>query len=275
MKAKQPVMLTATPGAWLGRMLETVCRCAAGDLKRMSATPEQSIHALRVRMKKLRALLRLAEAVVSDAVSTRLTRRMRDLKNAFTTSRETEVLQKLALRFKRQHRLPPVQLTAAPAAQSVPLRQLEKKLSALRRALAALPLESLTLSDFITAYAGRYQACRRNMNQCHASARTESFHRWRKRTREWYFLSLALHMLPSASTRISSARKLGHWLGEEHDLALLKLRVTGPSADRWRTVIAGSISRLRSRIVSKAEKLLARPRRRVRQRLKAEAARIA
>jgi CHAD domain-containing protein len=272
MNAERAIRVSLTPGAWLGRIMASVCRCAAGDLDRLPSAPEVSIHALRVRMKKLRALLRLTEPQLSGAVRARLRKRMREIKNAFATSRESDVLQKLANRLKREHRLPRAAfLSGSPAALPLPLPAVKRKLAALRRSLAALPLTGLTKDDLLTAYAARYRACRRAMKECSETAPAECFHHWRKRVKDWYFLSLALHRCRTARDHIRSAEKLGHWLGEEHDLSLLASRVTGPGAGKWRAVIKQQLRQRRARILTKGAKALAGHRRRLLRRLEKEA----
>ncbi len=274
MKAPPLPHPAAAPGAWLQRMLQTVCRCAAGDLRRMAEASELSIHALRVRMKKLRALLRLAEPVLPEADRTRLRRRIRDIKNAFSSSRETAVLEKLAAGLRRRHGLPAAELTAAPAHRQSSLSQVRSKLETLRRSLTVLPLHKLTLTGFLIEYAARYRACRRAMRRCLETGAQEAFHRWRQRTKEWYFLSLALHAFPSARAGIRPSAWLAHRLGEENDLALLGRRITGPHAEQWRRVIEEKVARQQERILRKGRKKLSQPRRRLLGKLKSEAARI-
>lgn len=276
MNAEKPMPAIMDTGAGLGRMVNSLCQCAAGDLERLTATPEQSIHALRVRMKKLASVLRLMEPRISESRNIRLRRRIRKIKNAFTTSRESEVLQKLAARLRHRYRLPPVS-TAPSAAGSgvtepVPTSRVKRSLTMLRRDLAALPWSSLTAADLIEAYASRYRSCRRGMKRCAETSRTDSFHRWRQRVKEWYFLSLALHAFPSARACVGPAEKLGHWLGEEHDLSLLAGRVTGPSAEEWRALLSERIGELRQRIMTKGGKALPDKRRQLLRRLMSEAA---
>jgi CHAD domain-containing protein len=271
MKAKHPVALPNAPGAWLRRKLQTVCRCAAGDLERLLFTPEPGIHALRVRMKKLRALLRLAEPQLPGAARVRLRRRIREIKNAFASTRESDVLQKLANHLRRKHRLPPAEfLSSSTAAQPLPLPLVKRMLAALRRSLTALPLEGLTKGDLLTAYAARYRACRRAMRECRETAPAECFHRWRKRVKDWYFLSLTLHRCCTARHHIRPTEKLGHWLGEEHDLSLLASRITGPGAEKWRAVIQQQITQRRARILEKGTKTFACNRRSLLRRLEKE-----
>lgn len=271
MNANPSITRSLTAGARLSRIMGSVCRCAAGDLQRLPSAPELSIHALRVRMKKLRALLRLAEPQLPRAARARLRRRMREIKNAFTTSRETEVLQKLANRLRREHRLPPAHfISSSTAAQPRPLPVVKRMLAALRRSLATLPLDGLTKGDLVTAYAARYRACRRAMRECSETAPAECFHRWRKRVKDWYFLSLTLHRYRTARHHIRTADKLGHWLGEEHDLSLLATRVTGPGAEQWHAVIGQQITQRRARILAKGTKTFAGNRRSLLRRLEKE-----
>ena len=276
MKTSGPVLMTAQPGAWLARQLTCICRCAAGDIERLPATPEQSVHALRVRMKKLRSLLRLAEPHLSRQERDRLRRHIRGIKNAFTGTREATVLRKLARRLRERHGLPPVHLASAaeehdPRAPD-PLPSLKRKLAVLRRDLASLPLASLKITDLIESCVDRYRTCRRLMKQCARRQCDNDFHRWRKRVKECHYLSLAFYALPAARPLIRPTERLGHLLGEEHDLTVLASRLTGPSGRKWRARIEKDLTRLRRRILADAPEMLATGPRKLLRRMEREAA---
>jgi hypothetical protein len=279
MKASGHVLMTAQPGAWLARQLTCICRCAAGDLERLPTTPEHSVHALRVRMKKLRSLLRLVEPHLSRRERERLRRRIRGIKNTFTGTREATVLRKLARRLRERHSLPPVHLASAavehdPRAPD-PLPSLKRKLATLRRDLATLPLASLTITDVIESCVDRYRTCRRLMKQCARRQRDDDFHRWRQRVKECHYLSLAFHALPTARSLIRPTERLGHLLGEEHDLTVLASRLTGPSGQKWRARIEKDLTRQRRRILAEAPAMLAIAPRKLLRRMNREAAELA
>lgn len=276
---RQKPRLPRRPGVWLKNLLTGLARHAEGDLRRIPSAPAENIHALRTRMKKLHALLRLANHHVPPETSKNLRQRMRDIKNAFTESRDAEVMQKLVARMSHQRRMPPLEEgvpeMGMPDASTVPadplVRQVVGQVATLRRALNALPLQSLTWRDVISAYSRRYRACRRALRRCEKDPDPKLFHRWRRPVKELYYMSLALHALPGVVPRIAPTRELGSLLGREHDLILLHDKASGAGADEWHREIAKRVEKLHRRIFALAEDLFAQPRRKVRKALEREA----
>lgn len=262
--------LPPDPAAWLVRLLTGICRQAGADLDRMAARPAQGIHALRVRMKKLRALLRLGEARLPAEVRRALRRRIRQVKAAFAASRDAEVLRELAARLQPPAR--PLQalnlpVAATPAPKPAAIRTARRRLAALQRELAGLDLAGLTREDLLEACVRQYRRCRRQWRRCRKQPDPEALHRWRRPVKELYYLSLALHRLPPAQALLRPARRLGRRLGQDHDAVLLEARLQGPDAEAWRAAIARHRRRLRRQIFQLAETLLARPSRHFRQAL--------
>ena len=88
------------PGPRLRRALLSISQQAERDLEQMAAGDSQTrIHSLRVRMKKLRALLRLIEPGLSAASLKAIQRHMRVLKKAFAMNRDQHVLNALLAEF--------------------------------------------------------------------------------------------------------------------------------------------------------------------------------
>lgn len=250
--------LLATPRLWLLHLLDGLCAQAERDLLRMQASPSVSIHALRVRMKKLAAVLRLADGRLSKADSKRLLRRITGIKNAFAEHRDQDVMKGLVRRLSERHRLPKPRLltplnTPSPKTS---MQAVRRRLATLRRDVAALPLAGLSLREIVESYAKRERACRRMMKECRANPAPERLHAWRKRIKQWYYLNLVLHRLPHANRSIAPARRLGRHLGEVHDLVLLYGRITGPHEAEWHDTIAKRINKLEERVFDEAGHVL-------------------
>lgn len=262
-----------TPRLWLLRLMDGLCAQAEADLRRMRAHPSVSIHALRVRMKKLAAVLRLADGRLTQMQSKRLRQRMNGIKNAFAEHRDVEVMQQQIKRLVQRHHLPRPKLltplqTDPPAAS---ISSVHRQLSALRRDLATLPLQGLTRQEILSCYASRERACRREMKECRANPAPERLHAWRKRIKQWYYLNLVLHRLPHAARSIAPARRLGRHLGEVHDLVLLYARITGPYEAVWHDTIAKRMNKLEERVFAQAKHAFRFRHRRLLKELAAEA----
>lgn len=258
-----------TPGDRVVRLMTDLCRHAEADLRRMPDAPAQAVHALRVRMKKLRSLLRLVRGTIPQAQMNRLRRLIRQIKDAFARTRDLEVLQKLAKKMQRRLGLPALELRSATrhtaaAASARTLAAARLRIVLLRREVAALPLTKLTPEEVVARYAQCQHGCRRRMKKCASGGDAAALHRWRKRVKEWYYLSLALGRLPHALKCVRPARELGHLLGQVNDLRLLDAHVSGTdSAAQWRKAIARRVRRKKSRLFAVAAKSLHLPERRL------------
>ncbi|WP_395741755.1 CHAD domain-containing protein [Prosthecobacter sp.] len=258
------------PGARLVRLMTALCRHAEADLRRMPRAPAQAVHALRLRMKKLRSLLCLIRGVIPQAKMNRLRRLIRQIKDAFAGRRDLEVMQKLAETLRRRRSLPALKLNAGTgqSATAGPARVLagaRRRIALLRHEVAALRLKKLTPEDVVAGYVRCQHGCRRRMKKCAAGDDAVQMHRWRKHVKHWYYLSLALGRLPQARSSVRPARELGHLLGQVNDLRLLGSHVSGgASAAPWRKAIARRLREKKSRVFAVAAKSLHLPRRRLR-----------
>lgn len=257
------------PGERLRALLLGLCRHARADLQRLRRQPEPAVHALRVRMKKLRAVLRLAAPVLPPAALQSLRAEARAIRQAFGACRDAEVAGRLAVKLAEQADLPvPVlrlsPLAAAPAASREELR---RRLCRLERRLPELPLEALTRAQLHEVWWGRYRRCRRLGRRCQRKPRSEALHAWRKRVRELEHLGLALVALrvdqPAMRQRILPARELGRRLGRLQDLAVLAAALPLDAGRNWQRLLAQRRRRLLRRVFASADRCLATPARKL------------
>jgi len=252
-------------GGWLSGLLGSLCGQVEADLRRMPAEAAVSIHALRVRMKKMRALLILCEGEIAGADQARLHGRIRELKNRFGGQRDSVVIEHLVARLRREVALPPLVLAlggedgqeldgAGELLEILP--QVRGQLGALGCDLAELELDGLDPGDLVEGYVGSYRRCRRAWKACESKASAARLHRWRKRVKELYFLSLALHKLGAAAACAPLARGLGKRLGKVNDLALLDRCLAGPGSGPWRAELGRRRSRHERKIFAEARQLL-------------------
>lgn len=228
MAKKRPA--AASLAARLKRSMVSTCRQTERDLQSLDHDPEFYIHSLRIRMKKLRALLRLIREHVSPQKWDRIRSCIRSLKNAFAADRDQQVLRALLVDFLESedglH-----QEAAIAAAGDAPsgherspatMRRLQRAAAGLRRDIAALRPASIADEDVIAAHVRRYAKARKMMRRCQRDPSPERLHRWRRPVKDLYYQALALHALPGMNRRIKSSRKLGRLLGKVHDFWLLE-----------------------------------------------------
>ena len=239
----------------------SLCDHATADLARIPHQPAANIHALRTRMKKLRAVLRLVERRIDDASRFDIKSRIREIKNAFGQRRDAAVLEKLAARLRaRKPGLPPLDfavegnLPDAEVAIEPLLPDLHHCVHSLREMLCRLPLQDLSVGSIAEAYARRYQTCRKAWKHCRKNPKPKKFHKWRKPVKELYYLSLVLHRRRDAQKRIRPTRKLAHWLGQEHDLQNLRCHLPPQEAAVWHKILDKKLAKLHTRIFKKVAK---------------------
>jgi hypothetical protein len=132
---------------------------------------------------------------------------------------------------------------AAPAVRRKVKRQLARALAARR----CLPLGKITAADFAAAL----ERMRGEMQAAFAAARAarsvESLHTWRKRTKN-YLHALAF-LEGEQNRRYTSAARINHRLGEDHDLTLLAAELARrrqkPESRAFLTLIAARRAKLR------------------------------
>jgi hypothetical protein len=71
-----------------------------------------------------------------------------------------------------------------------------------------------------------YKAARKGMGPARSRSRSVDVHQWRKRVKTlWYALRLLEARAPWLRTRLTRLRRLETWLGEDHNLLLLRTEV--------------------------------------------------
>ena len=257
------------PGERLRALLLGLCRQAQADLQRLPRHPEPALHALRVRMKKLRAILRLAKPVLPKQALQSLSAEARVIRQAFGACRDAEVARHLAAKLAEQTGLPLPALNLPPLAPepAVSRAAIRRRLRHVESQLADLPLAPLTRAQLREVWLAQYRRCRRLGHRCHREPRPERLHAWRKRVKELEHLGLALVALrvdlPAARLRIRPARELGRQLGRLQDLAVLTAVMPADAGQEWRRLLAKRRRRLLRRVFACADRCLATPARKL------------
>jgi len=188
-------------------------------------------------MKKLSAIVRLVESRISAPSRRQILAGAKRLKKAFASQRDAQVAEALGFGAR------------APAKQRA-TRPLFDEAARLVRLLEAEKLEGLTAEEVRDSYLKTYRAGRKCLEGCLDDPDPARLHAWRKPVKEHYYQSLALHRLPGMERRIRRARRLGRWLGQDHDWELVVENQRG-AAKR----IGPERKRLRRRIFKLGPKL--------------------
>lgn len=247
-------------GRKLKRLLHQLCERAQDDVRRMAAHEETATHQLRVRVKKMLALLRLAHAGIEEHTLQAMRLHLRTVKNACASNREQVVQSRLIDKLTRRFHLAPKhrpQLMGH-ALSAPPASYLHHQLYAMGQLIDSTCIQSLSEEQILEEHARCYRKGRRLMKQAFETTDKRILHRWRHRVKDLYFQTLALSHLPGSARRIKRAQRLGHLLGRDQDLANLSREPAFAMRNSpWVQVISEHRETLRERYLSLGHKLYA------------------
>jgi hypothetical protein len=259
MKRSRSVTSNLT-GRRLKRLLSQLCECAQNDVSRLASLEATATHQLRVRMKKILALLRLAADGIEEQTLLAMRLHIRTVKNACAGNRDRVVQRKLIDKLARRFHLDPRHrpLPAGGTLPSPPATFLRHQLHALGLLIDSSRIEMLSEENVLERHSRCYRRGRRLMKLACESSDSDTLHRWRHRVKDLYFQTLALSHLPGANRRICRAQRLGHLLGRDQDLANLALvPAFAMRRSPWRQVINEHRGKLRERYLTLGHQLYA------------------
>ncbi|WP_157210860.1 CHAD domain-containing protein [Verrucomicrobium spinosum] len=249
---------------WLKRLLVHMATLAEQDTRRVRTQPDTAIHALRKRMKKLFALLRLARPALSVEQFATLKGAIRNLKRTVATQRDQVVMDEL-LKSLDQDGLCPKDAdgrkirrkSVRPAVVTEPpMEQLTRQSSSLTDRLGRLRLFSLSWETVAEAYAKTYRKGHKAFERSHKDTGTEALHSWRKAVKDHYYQTLALHAWLGHPRRLRRTRRLSSLLGKVHDIDVF-VRTQGVD-EPTHTLLEKKREKLLSKIQRKAARVYAR-----------------
>jgi hypothetical protein len=187
---------------------------ARDDLQHLPLESDRRIHDLRIRMKKLGAILRLVKARMPEREYRTILDGARKIKHAFNRQRDARVAAELSGRLGVQ----------SPRKKKPPLRPVAPlfiEVAILERLLKQSAFTGLRDKDVLAAYVKSYHTGRKRWKTCRKDPEPDLLHSWRRSVKKFFYQSLALRELKGAKHRIERARNLGKWLGHDHDWYLM------------------------------------------------------
>jgi CHAD domain-containing protein len=196
-----------------------------------------AVHGTRKDLKKLRAVVRLLRDRLGERVYREQNRCYRDAARRLSESRDAKVkLETLAALGERSANLPPAALAAwreglardrdqtLEETDEMAVFEAIELIEAGRDGIEGWELGSGSWKLIDAGVLRTYSRGRRAMREAEATPSEESFHRWRKREKDlWYLLRIVGGAWPEvlgASTE--EAHRLADLLGDQHDLAVLR-----------------------------------------------------
>jgi CHAD domain-containing protein len=238
------VAFALKPGKSIKRQLIRMARKELGRGSRCLLTGHggMAVHEARKGAKKAEAILLLLDRL-GFAVPRKDERRLRTARRALSILRDADALIETFddLRSRYPNRIP--QHTAAlvrahlqrardtsdtRAATVGRLPQVALALRSIRRSARGWAVPPVDPQDLPSVIARAYRASRKAMNRARERRRMDDFHLWRKRVKTlWNQLRLAGPLMPGTAATIKRLKDLEAALGEEHNLAVLRVRLSG------------------------------------------------
>jgi CHAD domain-containing protein len=242
-------------------------------LEKKGADPAETVHELRKRLKKIRAVVRLVREELGEEVFRRDNRTLRDLGRTLSPARDAAVrvsalerlkeeypdeypdgdMAELRKRFAARHRDAVRRLRRGSA-----LSSLAGELRRLRRRVRAWPLSREGFPCLEAGLRRSFKDGRDGETEAYRSRTDEAFHEWRKRAKGLrYHVELLQPVWPRVMDDVEKAlHELTDHLGDDHDLGELSraLRASSePSRGKKSTRrVLDLIGRRRSELQAKA-----------------------
>lgn len=235
-----PSLLAAKiPGRNVQGILRRLVAGVARDIDSLPERAEDRVHEIRVRTKKFRAILRLAESALKKSVFKKSDNLACGLKDHFGSARDDDVQAQLLLDLLDK-------TEAVETASTLRLRDPKPEIgsdaasaretcSALASLVDQYPLDALAGGDVVDAWLGSYRSSRRAMRACRKKIGDDLiFHEWRKRVKTFLYQSATIG--PPLDRFVPKVDLLASMLGSHHDLAILTERLAaslaGSNAER-------------------------------------------
>lgn len=239
------------------RIVGAQLRAARRDATNQALPLDERVHAIRSRIKKARAALRLVRPAGGRALVTE-ERALRELARSLSDARDTAVTRATLSRLAREEG---GQAPAAPEAERVAaardLRRALERLRSVRRRVVHVRHGGRVARG---AFTRSYRRARRFLRDLRPDESGPRFHEWRKVVKR---LALQARILRRAAQQLGPAfdgplERLPDVLGEIHDLSVLHARLEGADGLGLPTAeVAPVLARLRAEAHAKRVEALA------------------
>jgi len=235
MPVSQSVLDSGRPGEVVQAVLGQLAGSVARDVAALPERAEARVHAIRVGMKKFRAIVRLGSAVLPPGEQAKLDNLACEIKGAFGAARDRDVQVALLRRLlgPRESLAAAAALPAAGDAAPPVGKAATKPCKKLSVRTAKLDFRELTRRQILGSWITSYQEARRAMDACGDNKEDDLlFHEWRKRVKQFLYQSAVLG--PPSDRMAPAAQELSSVLGTQHDLAVLceTISCCGPDVER-------------------------------------------
>jgi CHAD domain-containing protein len=230
---------------------------------------DRDVHQARKCIKKARATLRLLREALANADYRRINEALRDAARPLGARRDAAILIEVLQRVVNSKKDPDLRASAEALRRSLrrELRDVERSPAALANCRSKLHAESARIAQLrLPSHAwpvlgrGLKRTYARGRDAC-ALARgertDECLHEWRKQAKYlWHQLQLLQPLRPHAiGRRADQAHRLSNYLGDDHDLAVLRGKVFDHPGRSTASGLLAAIDKRRRKLQKQALKL--------------------
>jgi CHAD domain-containing protein len=226
------------------RVADVLIENAGNRIKHPARDSAQDIHAIRVIIKRLRALLRLLRPVLNKTFFDRENARLRAAAHRLSFAREADVARHTlaTLPRSRGHKADAVKLLNSQRngnSQTETIQatnHVEMDLEQARRSLHRMRISEAGWDALEPGLTAVYRKCRKRMQRALRYGEDDAFHQWRIAVKHLYYeLQMLRPVWPKRlDGMIARLGQLQDKIGADHDLVLLKrslFRVPGAKGD--------------------------------------------
>jgi CHAD domain-containing protein len=238
-------------GKGLERILGKELRTAVDRLTQTN-TSDEAIHEARKSIKKARAILLLVPKGFSDKAD-RDIEQLRGAGRLLAPLRDVDAMVKAAGDLCDRYAGAQQKETCASVRRTLDWHKTELEAEGGRDRISLTAAQALRIvrgakrwhlkrtdfSTLVSALKWDYKRARRAMARAQDSYGDADFHRWRRRVKvQWYHLRLLEVRATTAKRRADELKQLEGWLGEDHNLAVLRTQLAEPGLQSDRTAAA-------------------------------------
>jgi CHAD domain-containing protein len=230
-----------------------------------------NVHGARKQLKRARATLRLLRPAIDDDLYRRENTVARDAARPLSKARDSEVLSDALEGLLGRFGPAASGLTVGPlrqslqkgrrqTAQQLPAKQLTQIKTALRTSMRRTQAWRPSVGEWdciATGLGATYRRARHALRSARTGRATDDLHEWRKQTKYlWHQLQAVTPVAAGPVGELADEfHHLADYLGDEHDLAVLRERVAAPTAGMSETAasaLKALIDRRREELQDKA-----------------------
>ena len=200
------------------------------------AAHKPNIHGARKQLKRARATLRLLRPAIGDDPYRRHNMAARDAARPLSRARDEEVLSQARDGLIERFGSVASGMHVHRQARELTAKQLDNIKAALKKnvqGVAAWQLDDAGWDCIEDGLRSTYRRARHALRRGRKDRATEDLHEWRKQTKYlWHQLQLLTALAPGPIGELADDfHRLADYLGDEHDLAVLRERASGKITD--------------------------------------------